>query len=371
MVLPSYQKDCESEEQLLVSDEQQANVPTSVGFSNYGVAAMVVVVTLIVAVFAVVNKVIPFPSSAIMQSSAMVEMDTYKSPSRTAPIFMSSYVAEKGLIETFFEKYAFLGKTSFTGPGGAEVKGDAAYWVMSTVYIGETCSGDVVSTAGFAGATCFPYAISANDDPYQSIMLTCGAGSTSVTATLYENTDCTGASASYPTNTLDTCETSTYHSYFGVPYEDTEVPVSMIYTCGTPDFTGYDVQQYYISPDTTTCNQGSTSSFDGAIMEGHPTGTCVPMLVYYNDIPHGQSSSIIYDKDASLSPFLTLHKLSRTCEAEEPVVMALDTECEDETTSMNLGTTVFAKWYYKSENGNPIMGDCECGHCRAICNCVC
>ena len=368
MVLPSYQKDCESEEQLLVSDEQQENVPSSVVGSKSGVAAVIIVVTLIVAVFLVINKTIPLPTS-IMQSSSMVEMDTFKSPSRTAPIFMSSYVEEKGLIETFFEKYQLLGKTPFTGPGGAAVKGDASYWVMSTVYTGSTCSGDIVSTAGFAGATCFPYAISANDDPYQSLTLTCGSGS--VIATLYEQTDCTGGSSSYQTNTLDTCVTDTYHSYFGVPYEDTEVPVSMIYTCGTPDFSGYDVQQYYISSDATTCTEGSTSSFDGAFMEGHTTGTCVPMIVYYNDVPHGQSSSVIYDKDDSLSPFLTLHKLSRTCEAEEPVVVDLSTECEDETSSMNLGTTVFAKWYYKSENGNPVMGDCECGHCRTICNCVC
>ena len=51
--------------------------------------------------------------------------------------------------------------------------------------------------------------------------------------------------------------------------------VSMQYTCAVPALSGYDVQTYYLSSDSTTCNWDSSLSYDGAFIEASPVGSCM------------------------------------------------------------------------------------------------
>ena len=195
MVLPTfvnYQKESENE-QLLVAEHENPteNVQTGVFDVKVGVAVLVVG-SLILAVFAVVNKM-NFPSD-IMQSSS-VQLDTlYKSDSRFAPLFMSSYVEKEGIVKGFMEKYGFQINTEL--PTSTEViKGDPAYWILSTITTGTSCSGNVVSVGGMAGATCVAAAVTSSTN---SFMLTCTSGlSGAVYVTAYANDDCTGSTYGY------------------------------------------------------------------------------------------------------------------------------------------------------------------------------
>lgn len=189
MALPSfinYQKESENE-QLLIAEQE--NVQTGVFGPKVGVAVLVVG-SLILAVFAVINKAIPFPS-AIMQSSSMVQLETYKSDSRFAPLFMSSSVEKVGLVKTFFEKYGFQIPNMEVPSSIEAIKGDPQYWVMATITTGTSCSGNVVSVGGMAGATCVAAALTSTT---KSFMFTCISGlSGAVYVTAYENDDCSGS----------------------------------------------------------------------------------------------------------------------------------------------------------------------------------
>ena len=192
MVLPSfvnYQKESENEQ--LIIAEQENDVQIGVFGPKIGVAVLVIG-SLVLAVFAVINKAIPFPS-AIMQSSSM-ELDTYKSAARFAPLFMSSSVEKNGLVKTFFDKYGLqIPNTDVSAPATAAPMsaGDPAYWVLATISTGTTCSGNVVSVGGMAGATCVAEALTSTT---KSFMFTCTSGlSGAVYLTSYENDDCTGS----------------------------------------------------------------------------------------------------------------------------------------------------------------------------------
>ena len=191
MVLPSfvnYQKESENEQ--LIIAEQENDVQIGVFGPKIGVAVLVIG-SLILAVFAVINKAIPFPS-AIMQSSSM-EFDTYKSAARFAPLFMSSSVEKNGLVKTFFDKYGLqIPNTDVPATAAAPmIAGDPAYWVLATISTGTTCSGNVVSVGGMAGATCVAEALTSTT---KSFMFTCTSGlSGAVYLTAYENDDCTGS----------------------------------------------------------------------------------------------------------------------------------------------------------------------------------
>ena len=65
----------------------------------------------------------------------------------------------------------------------------------------------------------------------------------------------------YEVATTNTCSTSS--------------SVSMQYTCAVPALSGYDVQTYYLSSDATTCNWDSSLSYDGAVIEASPVGSCM------------------------------------------------------------------------------------------------
>ena len=188
MVLPSYvnyQKETE-QSQLLIAEQE--NVQSGVFSPKIG-AAILIVGSLVLAVFAVINKAIPFPST-IMQSSSM-ELDSYKSSARFAPLFMSSSVEKTGLIKTFFNKYG-LDIPNMDAPATTQAtKGDPQYWVLATITTGTTCSGNVVSVGGMAGATCVAAALTSTT---KSFMFTCTSGlSGGVYLTAYENDDCAGS----------------------------------------------------------------------------------------------------------------------------------------------------------------------------------
>ena len=190
MVLPSfvnYQNESENEQ--LIIAEQENDVQIGVFGPKIGVAVLVIG-SLVLAVFAVINKTIPFPS-AIMQSSSM-ELDTYKSAARFAPLFMSSSVQKNGLVKTFFDKYGLqIPNTDVPATAAPMSAGDPAYWVLATISTGTTCSGNVVSVGGMAGATCVAEALTSTT---KSFMFTCTSGlSGAVYLTAYENDDCTGS----------------------------------------------------------------------------------------------------------------------------------------------------------------------------------
>jgi hypothetical protein len=105
---------------------------------------------------------------------------------------MSSSLEKNGLVKTFFDKYGFE-IPNFDGSATAApmTAGDPAYWIMATITTGTTCSGNVVSVGGMAGATCVPEALTSST---KSFMFTCTSGlSGAVYLTAYENDDCTGS----------------------------------------------------------------------------------------------------------------------------------------------------------------------------------
>ena len=188
MVLPSYvnyQKESENE-QLLIAEQE--NVQTGVFGPKVGVVVLIVG-SLVLAVFGFVNKAFPFPSS-IMQSSSMVQLDTYKSDSLFAPLFMNSAVEQNGLVNTFLTKYGFQLPNTEVPSTVAAIKGDPQYWIMATITTGTSCSGNVISVGGMAGATCISSALTSTT---KSFMFTCTSGlSGAIYVTAYANDDCSG-----------------------------------------------------------------------------------------------------------------------------------------------------------------------------------
>ena len=168
--------------------------------------------------------------------------------------------------------------------------------------------------------------------------------------------------------------------------------VSMQYTCAVPALSGYDVQTYYLSSDATTCNWDSSLSYDGAVIEASPVGSCMyvhDLLIHPVNTIHqyifsyltgtvrpfmhiiitfltllpftllscspvpvsptevDTADSCMFDKDAGLNPFVTVYSGSTTCgtDAKSTIVTNLNPVCED--ASATLGMPAWSKWYYR------------------------
>ena len=270
-MLPTYQNAGEGEGLLVPTTmAEEAEEPQSAfNRKNLARTAMVLMMGFIVAAFALRTQVTtsptlgtvnsPISNNNIMRSSSPQDkpvqpISQIRSDSRLSPLFMSSHIDTEGLLRTFFSKYGLVGnrytdKEKYQVPtdiqSTSDVKGDAATWAYATMYNGATCQGSTISMAGLAGSQCIPVAGFGSSSSSQAFAIDCSSGQVVLNA--YSAQDCSGTVAS--SSVL--ASTGTCYQYSSTMYENpTDSPVldsssstSVVFTCGTPNLSGYDVEK--------------------------------------------------------------------------------------------------------------------------------
>ena len=274
-MLPTYQNAGEGENLLVPTTVEQPEVeevPQS-GWNRKNLArvATVLMVCFIVAAFALRTQVTTSPTlgsvnspisktNNIMRSSGsnvdkpVQPLSDIRSDSRLSPLFMSSHIDTEGLLRTFFSKYGLVGnrqtsKDKYEVPtdiqSTSEVKGDAATWAYATMYSGATCQGTTISKAGLAGQQCIPVAGFGSSSTSQAFSIDCSSGQVVLNA--YTAQDCSGpVSSSSVLASSGTCyqySSTMYENPTDSPVLDSSSSTSVIFTCGTPDLSGYDVEK--------------------------------------------------------------------------------------------------------------------------------
>ena len=283
-MLPTYQNTGEGESLLVPTTvTQEIEEPQSPwNRKNLARVATVLMVCFIVAAFALRTQVTTSPTlgsvnspisktNNIMRASGggsptvgdkpVTPISEIRSDSRLSPLFMSSHIDTEGLLRTFFSKYGLVGnrytdKEKYQAPtdiqSTSEVKGDASTWAYATMYNGATCQGSTISMAGLAGSQCIPVAGFGSSSTSQAFSIDCSSGQVVLNA--YSAQDCSGTvSSSSVLASTGTCyqySSTMYENPTDSPVLDTSSATSVVFTCGTPDLSGYDVEKVRLSNQT-------------------------------------------------------------------------------------------------------------------------
>lgn len=374
-MLPTYQNAGEGENLLVPTTVEQPEieeVPQS-GWNRKNLArvATVLMVCFIVAAFALRTQVTTSPTlgsvnspisktNNIMRSSGsnvdkpVQPLSDIRSDSRLSPLFMSSHIDTEGLLRTFFSKYGLVGnrqtsKDKYEVPtdiqSTSEVKGDAATWAYATMYSGATCQGTTISKAGLAGQQCIPVAGFGSSSTSQAFSIDCSSGQVVLNA--YTAQDCSGpVSSSSVLASSGTCyqySSTMYENPTDSPVLDSSSSTSVIFTCGTPDLSGYDVEKMFITADdsaATLCASSSSSAYDGQMFEAVPTESCIA-----ESLDDDNEFSVKFSHDEATSgPIVTYYFNTVSCDGSKTASADLFTDCENQ--NIQSGISSYAKWSY-------------------------
>jgi hypothetical protein len=274
-----------------------------------------------------------------------------RSDTRLSPLFMSSYTDKYGLLRTFFSKYGLVGnrltdKEKYHIPTPIqtnEVKGDASSWAYATMYDSSSCQGTKISVAGLASQQCIPVAGFGGDNS-QAFVVDCTASQVVINA--YSAQDCSGAvissSVLASTSTCYQYSSTMYENPTDSPKTDSSTSTSVVFSCGTPNLSGYDVEKMFITADATAqtqCQSSAAGAYDGVMFEAMPTDSCIA-----ESLGDDNEFSVKFSKDASAAPYVTYYFNSLVCSSEKSASADLFTDCE--TQSVQDGISAYAKWVY-------------------------
>lgn len=281
----------------------------------------------------------------------VIPVSDIRSDTRLSPLFMSRYTDDYGLMRTFFSKYGLVGnrltdKEKYHIPTPvqtSEVKGDASSWAYATMYSSSSCQGTKISVAGLASQQCIPVAGFGGDNS-QAFVVDCTSSQVVINA--YSAQDCSGSvissSVLASTSTCYQYSSTMYENPTDSPKTDSSTSTSVVFSCGTPNLSGYDVEKMFITADATAqtqCQSSTASSYDGVMFEAMPTESCIA-----ESLGDDNEFSVKFSKDASSSPYVTYYFNSLECASDKSSAADLFTDCE--TQSIQTGISAYAKWVY-------------------------
>jgi len=191
------------------------------------------------------------PAVVVAGTKPVTALSDIRSDTRLSPLFMSRYTDTNGMLQTFFTKYGLVGnrltdKNKYQVPAAVqttEVTG-ATSWAYATMYSGSTCAGGTVSVAGLASGQCIPVAGFGGDNS-QAFMVDCSSNQVILNA--YTTQDCSSTvSSSAVLAAAGTCyqySSTMYENPTDSPLTDSSTSTSVIFSCGTPKLSGYDVEK--------------------------------------------------------------------------------------------------------------------------------
>jgi len=275
------------------------------------------------------------PAVVVAGTKPVTALSDIRSDTRLSPLFMSRYTDTNGMLQTFFTKYGLVGnrltdKSKYQVPAAVqttEVTG-ATSWAYATMYSGSTCAGGTVSVAGLASGQCIPVAGFGGDDS-QAFMVDCSSNQVILNA--YTTQDCSSTvSSSAVLAAAGTCyqySSTMYENPTDSPLTDSSTSTSVVFSCGTPKLSGYDVEKMvnapsghgshdaqlifcppslqFITADTSAssiCAASSASDYDGQMFEAIPTETCIAQ-----SLGDDNNFSVMFSKDEKMSPYVTYY----------------------------------------------------------------